>query len=276
MSKFDHPISVVITVTSEEQLAGVYAFLGGASTNAIAAAEPVKVAEKEIEAAVIEGPSAPAIEVVQSGDAELDAAGIAWNADKHASTKAKVGSGLWRMKVGVKRLPGEGEDSPNYVKPGNAPGAAALAAGPGSPPPAPIAAPLAPPVDPNRPTDAAYCHNNGDGTEQWYVNGAWDGGKHPIPAPAAPAAPAEDDEFAQFATAAAAPVVAAARKWSDADLSKLCNQCAVKDGNPERVKPVLAKYVPEGEVQHSRNIPEANHEEFASELEAVFELQYAG
>lgn len=217
-------------------------------------------------------PSLPAEpSAVSSG--EVDAAGIAWDAEKHASTKAKVGSGLWRMKVGVKRLPGEGEDSPNYVKPG-ADAPAAPAAGPGSPPPpVPVAAPPAPPIDPNRPTDPAYCHDNGDGTEQWYVNGAWDGGKHSIPAPAAPA---EDDEFAQFATAAAAPVVAAARKWSDADLSKLCNQCAVKDGNPDRVKPVLAKYVPEGEVQHSRNIPEASREAFASELESVFELQYAG
>lgn len=57
------------------------------------------------------------------------------------------------------------------------------------PPPGAAAAPPPPPVDPNRPTDPAYRHDNGNGTEQWFVNGAWDGGAHAVP-PAAPAAPA--------------------------------------------------------------------------------------
>lgn len=58
----------------------------------------------------------------------------------------------------------------------------------GANPPAPPGSPNppAPPVDPNRPADAAYRHDNGDGTEQWHVNGAWDGGKHPIPSAAPP------------------------------------------------------------------------------------------
>lgn len=42
------------------------------------------------------------------------------------------------------------------------------------------------PVGPQRPTDPTHIHNNGDGTEQWFINGAWDGGAHPVPA-AAPA-----------------------------------------------------------------------------------------
>lgn len=32
-----------------------------------------------------------------------------------------------------------------------------------------------------RPVDPAHVHNNGNGTEQWLVNGQWDGQQHPIP-----------------------------------------------------------------------------------------------
>lgn len=65
---------------------------------------------------------------------------------------------------------------------------------PGTPaPPFTVSAPPPPPppvTDPNRPADAQFRHDNGDGTEQWHVNGAWDGQKHAIPVPAAPGAPA--------------------------------------------------------------------------------------
>lgn len=59
----------------------------------------------------------------------------------------------------------------------------------GNPPPPPGAATPPPPppaADPNRPADAAYRHDNGNGTEQWFVNGAWDGAAHPIPSAAPP------------------------------------------------------------------------------------------
>lgn len=46
-----------------------------------------------------------------TSDGERDAAGVLWDPAKHAGTKAKVASGLWRMKVGVKRPEGEGEDA---------------------------------------------------------------------------------------------------------------------------------------------------------------------
>lgn len=59
------------------------------------------------------------------------------------------------------------------------------------PPPAAFTPPPPPPVvDPNRPVDPAYRHDNGDGTEQWHVNGAWDQGKHPVPAMMPPPPPA--------------------------------------------------------------------------------------
>lgn len=57
--------------------------------------------------------------------------------------------------------------------------------------PSTAAAPPPPPspkVDPNRPTDPTWIHDNGDGTELWYVNGAWDEG-HPIPKKAPPPPP---------------------------------------------------------------------------------------
>lgn len=80
--------------------------------------------------------------------------------------------------------------------PGTAPAPAPMAAPaamPGmTPAPAPMAAPPAPvaaPVGPQRPVDPSHVHDNGNGTEQWFVNGAWDGQAHPI-TPAAPAAPA--------------------------------------------------------------------------------------
>lgn len=218
---------------------------------------------------------APGAPVAPTGETELDAAGVAWSADKHASTKAKVGSGLWRMKVGVKRAPGEGEDSPNYVKPGatSAPaGAPSVSPAPPSSTPA-LPAPPAVAVDPNRPTDAAFRHDNGDGTEQWYVNGAWDAGTHAIPSDA-PAA-ADDDEFAQFATGAAAPSVVSARSWTDADLSKLCNQAALAAGGPEKVKPLIAEYMPADVTPHSRHVPADKREEFAQKVEAAHGITYA-
>ena len=63
----------------------------------------------------------------------------------------------------------------------------------GTPPtPAPAPAPAAP-AEPQRPADPTHVHDNGDGTEQWLVNGAWDGQRHPIPAatptPGAPLPP---------------------------------------------------------------------------------------
>lgn len=245
-----------INVESYDQLKQVYALLAGTSgagetfpkapvpapppppVNIASAATPaVGQTTPSPSAAPAAGISAPAststtataIASPSEGsalDTVLDAAGVPWSADKHASTKAKVGSGLWRMKVGVKRLPEESEDSPNYVNP-NA--AAPAAAAPPPPPPPPVTV----------------------------------------------AAPVEEDEFAAFATAAA-PAAPVARTWTDADLSKLCNQAAVKDGNPDRVRSTIAKYLPEGEVQHSRNIPAAQREAFASELETVVGITYEG
>ena len=62
--------------------------------------------------------------------------------------------------------------------PGNAPTATMPSAAPAASPPTPPAPPPAP-AGPQRPTDPSHVHDNGNGTEQWFVNGAWDGGAHP-------------------------------------------------------------------------------------------------
>jgi len=98
-------------------------------------------------------------------------------------------------------------------------------------------------------------------------------------APTADAGPAdEDDEFAAFAAAAAEPAAVAvpARVWTDADLGKLCNQAAVKLGSPDKVRELIAKYVPEGETAHSRNIPTDDREAFAAAVEEAAGITFAG
>ena len=67
-----------------------------------------------------------------------------------------------------------------------------------------------------------------------------------------------------------------ARKWTDADLGALCNQAAVKMGDPSPIKEIIAEYVPEGEVAHSRNIPDEKRDDFAKAIEAKAGIEFAG
>jgi hypothetical protein len=187
------------------------------------------------------GPAAanPAGAAVDTGDVDRD--GHPWSPDLHASTKTKTKEGLWRMKVGVSRpapLPGFPKDPAS--------------------------------------TGATGTQSNGTGSQ---AGGSASG------APAGPATTDEDeDEFAAFraaadkagATDAAAAASIPARKWSDADLGALCNQAAVKLGDPAPVKAQIAKFVPEGQVPHSRNVPEDKREEFAKAVEAAAGITFAG
>jgi len=103
------------------------------------------------------------------------------------------------------------------------------------------------------------------------------------PTPAAAAAVEDDDEFAMFreaagksdATDASAAAAIPPRKWTDADLGAICNQAAVKLGDPTPVKALIAKYVPEGQVAHSRNIADDKREEFAVAVEKAAGITYA-
>lgn len=170
-------------------------------------------------------------------DAEIDAHGHPWSEAMHASTKGKTKDGLWRMKVGVSRP----DPLPGY------------------------------PVDVDTGTSPATDTNSA--TSQGATEEA-----------SAPTATADEDEFAAFRAAAgasdAADAAAAAavpeRKFSDADLGALCNQAAVKLGDPSPIKEIIAKFVPEGTVAHSRNIPEDQRAAFASEVEAKAGIQFAG
>lgn len=87
-----------------------------------------------------------------------------------------------------------------------------------------------------------------------------------------------DDEFAAFMSEPEPVAAAPARKWTDADLGKLCNQTAAKIGGarvPE-IKATIAKYLPEGTDGHSRNIPAEKREAFAKDMEATFGVEYEG
>jgi hypothetical protein len=174
-------------------------------------------------------------------DGEVDRDGHPWSPDLHASTKTQTKEGLWRMKIGVSRpapLPGFPKDGAS--------------------------------------TGTTGTQNSGTGSQ---AGAPATGGN------AGPATSGEDeDEFAAFRAAAdkagatdaaAAAGVSTVRKWTDGDLGALCNQAAVKLGAPDAVKAVIAQFVPEGQVPHSRNVPEANREAFAQAVEKVAGITFA-
>ncbi len=94
----------------------------------------------------------------------------------------------------------------------------------------------------------------------------------------------DEDEFAAFRTAveksnagdAAAVAAVPARKWTDADVGALCNQAAQKLGSAEPVKAIIADFVPEGAVPHSRNVLPDDREAFAKAIEAKAGIEFAG
>lgn len=231
--------------------AAVCALLGGASSVAVAAAAPTPTPTPSPTAA------APSPAAEQSGaaaeasppasdDNEIDAHGWPWSADLHASTKGKTKDGLWRMKVGVSRP----DPKPGFPVEGSTPATGTEVNGAASTPSTSATSPTA--------TETA-------------------------PAPADTSSD-EDDEFAAFRAAAAksdaedaaAKASVPARKWTDADLGALCNQAAVKLGDPSPVKEIIARFIPEGQVAHSRNIPEDQRDAFAKAVEEKAGIEFAG
>lgn len=222
------------------------ALLGGAPTIEVQpvmmskAPEPVEmgnlVKEEETSSTTFFPTTSTVSETSATDDGELDAHGHPWSADLHASTRGKTKEGLWRMKPGATR----------------------------------------PDPKPGFPTeDAGSIFTETHGDEESSQSTA---------VVVETAGSDEDDEFAAFRQAAAkvdqeeAAAVAAvpARKWTDADLGALCNQAAVKLGDPVPVKELIAAYVPEGEVAHSRNIPADKRAEFAAAVEAKAGIEFAG
>lgn len=226
--------------------AAVCALLGGTSSVAVAAAAPAPTPTPSPTAA------APTPAAEQSGaaaeasppatdDGDVDAHGWPWSADLHASTKGKTKDGLWRMKVGVSRP----DPKPGF---------------------------------PVNNVSAA------DETPEEALQSAGIAGTENVGGAEASLESAEDDEFAAFRAAAAksdaedaaAKASVPPRKWTDADLGALCNQAAVKLGDPSPVKEIIAQFIPEGQVAHSRNIPEDKRDDFAKAVEAKAGIEFAG
>lgn len=261
MTRYE-PHDFIMLPVPADMFTAVCALLGGATVTA--APRPTDAAPSA--AAESPAPSAAAEASPPAGDdaPEIDAHGHPWNGDTYASTKTMTQDGLWRLKPGQSRpdpLPGYPKDAAASPTP---PATAE------TPTPTPSTSPASPDAD--------------GATEQ--------GGGSPTPEPSsapasqdgAPASEAgEDDEFAAFRQAAAESDAAAAsagdgavREWSDADLSSLLNQAALKLGGPEKIKEVMAEFVPEGTVVHSRHVPVERREEFAQRIEKLADIEFAG
>jgi hypothetical protein len=262
------PLMISVVVLDAAQLTSVYALLGGvlnlnAAVNVPGKYQPNQGDRPETVSAPRDTAKSSGTDETLAQDAqglagtgetattgvspsddggEIDAHGHPWSADLHASTKGKTKDGLWRMKVGVTR--------PD-PKPGFPVDAPAAGTGTSSETEAPSAT-----------SQTATAAASGQ-----------------------PATSGEDDdEFAAFRAAAAASdavdqTAAAnvpARTYTDADLGALCNQAAVKLGDPSPIKEIIARYTPEGQVAHSRNIPEDKRADFVKEVEDKAGIQFAG
>lgn len=244
------PMHVGIVVTSPAQLAAVYAVLAGVSTNAVAVAAPGKPAPVKQDTAPVSDTSATA----SPESPASDGTGLTATSDASPSDPNEVDAHGWPWSPDLHASTrGQTKDGLWRMKVG--------VTRPDPKPGFPIA-------------DAGSTSTASTGETASTPNEA-------APAPAASVAD-EDDEFAAFraasekvdaAAASAAPPV---RKWTDADLGALCNQAAVKLGDPVPIKEIIATYVPAGEVAHSRNVPDDKRAAFAAAVEAKAGIQFAG
>ncbi len=249
--KLDYPLTMEITITDLAQIQAVYAVLAGTALSPVMPEILVKAGSViSVEGLIPEACSSLAEpdQVPAAGNSdEIDAHGWPWSAELHASTKGQTKDGLWRMKVGVTRP----DPKPGFPVTTETPSETSTTS-----PASPVADTVMEPA-----------------------------GSTPIEEPASVAASQdEDDEFAAFRAAAAASdandeaakVNVPARSYSDADLGTLCNQAAVKMGDPAPVKELIAKFVPEGEVAHSRNIPTDQRAAFVAAVEEKAGIEFAG
>lgn len=248
------PFTMQITITEFSQIQKVYAVLAGTSlATTINPVMPEVAATKGNEAVmpeVVTAAESRAMEAekveAENDTEELDAHGHPWSADLHASTKGITKEGLWRMKPGASRP----DPMPGFPK-DETPSETSTAS-----PATPVA-------------DGATVQAGSSQTAE----------------PASVVASQEDDdEFAAFREAAAkvdaadaqAAANVPARVWTDADLGALCNQAAVKLGDPTPVKALIAEFVPAGEVAHSRNVPADKRADFVAAVEAKAGIEFAG
>lgn len=210
------------------------------ASSPLAVDEPVDVTKVE----VATPDAAPA-----SDPNEIDAHGHPWSADIHAGSKGKTKDGLWRMKVGATRP----APMPGFPKTDETPSSTST------------------PSQASPAVDGATAQAGSSQTEA------------PASAAASPVVD-EEDEFAAFtaaaakadANAAAAAAAVPPRVYTDADLGAVCNQAAVKLGDPAPIKAIIAEFVPTGEVAHSRNVPADKRAEFVKAVEAKAGIEFAG
>lgn len=80
----------------------------------------------------------------------------------------------------------------------------------------------------------------------------------------------DDEAWATAAEEASEPAEIPARSWTDADLGALCSRVAGILGGPSQITELRDRYLPAGAtVKHSRDIPQEDREEFASQLEEL-------
>ena len=244
MSDFDNAREIVITVTSAKQLAAVYALLGGAPVPALISGNAGAASAKQVIAAATEQPN------TQEGPAS-DGPGPSAATDASLSDDGVVDAGGWPWSA----------DLHASTKGVTKEGLWRMKVGVARPDP-----------KPGFPIGVTGTANAGEAS------------KAAASAAPAPAGSDDDDEFAAFRDAAAnsdaadaaAKAKVPARKWTDADLGALCNQAAVKLGDPAPVKAIIAAFAAEGETPHSRNVPEDKRAEFAAAVEAKAGIEFAG
>jgi hypothetical protein len=216
------------------QIPSVYAVLAGSTAIVEKKATPIMASASTGDVASDPAPM-EAPAPVETPEG-VDAHGHAWDASLHASTGSKTKEGLWRMNKGVTRpAPLEGYPKEDIGTTEQ--------------------------VQEDSPQENSATEPTVTETES------------------VPEVTTEEDEFAAF-TAAAQEVEAPSevkipeRVWTDADLGVLCNKAAVKMGNPSQIKEVIAKYIPEGVVSHSRNIAETDRAAFAAEIEELAGVKF--
>lgn len=250
MSELNYPMHVGIVVTSAAQLASVYALLGGASLAAVAVASPKAPAPAKLDT----GPVSVGTETSAQESQASDGPGPSVTTDASLSDDGTVDAAGWPWSADLHAATkGTTKDGLWRMKVGVA----------------------RPDPKPGFPVETG-----GTGTK--------DAGTVPAAGATAASKPVgqadDDDEFAAFRAAAAksdavdasAKASVPPRKYTDADLGALCNRAATKLGDPVPVRTIIAGFIPEGEVAHSRNIPEDKRAEFVAAVELKAGITFAG
>lgn len=68
--------------------------------------------------------------------------------------------------------------------------------------------------------------------------------------------------------------LSASKEYTDADMSKICNQAASSSADINIIKKLIAETVPEGQVSHSRNIPLEKRVDFVQKLQQICQIEF--